>query len=74
MINGAAHYDVRRARVQGDNDTRLEKIQKMRDDGLISEQEYQKISESCPCKAHWYLPTSNKAGENGRGTSKGTAK
>jgi hypothetical protein len=42
MINDAAHYDVRRARVQGDDDAKLEKIQKMRDEGLISEQEYQK--------------------------------
>jgi len=42
MINDAAHYDVRRARIQGDNNARLEKIRKMRDEGLISEQEYER--------------------------------
>lgn len=41
MINDAAHYNVRRTREQGGDDTRLERIQKMRDEGLISEQEYQ---------------------------------
>lgn len=41
MINDAEHYNVRRASTTGNNDARLEKIQKMRDEGLISEQEYQ---------------------------------
>ena len=42
MINDTEHFNVRRARVQGDDDARLKKIQTMRDEGLISEQEYQK--------------------------------
>ena len=42
MLEGTAHYNVHRARVQGDDNARLEKIQKLRDEGLISEHEYQK--------------------------------
>lgn len=42
MLESTAHYNVRRAAVQGSKDVKLGKIQKMHDDGLISEQEYQK--------------------------------
>lgn len=42
LIESTAHYDIRRATVQGSDDVRLGKIQKMRDEGLISEQEFQK--------------------------------
>lgn len=42
MINDTAQYDTRRTASQGSDDEKLGKIQKMRDDGLISEQEYQK--------------------------------
>lgn len=42
MIDNTAHYNVRRTTAQGSDDAKLGKIQKMRDEGLISEQEYQK--------------------------------
>ncbi len=42
MIDDTAHYNVRRTTTQGSEDAKLGKIQKMRDEGLISEQEYQK--------------------------------
>jgi len=42
MLDNTAHYDEHRPRSQGDNDAGLAKNQKMRDEGLISEQEYQK--------------------------------
>jgi hypothetical protein len=41
MIDNTANYNVRRASLDGSDDAKLGKIQKMRDEGLISEQEYQ---------------------------------
>lgn len=42
MMDDTAQYNTRRAALQGSNDAKLGKIQKMRDEGLISEQEFQK--------------------------------
>lgn len=42
MIENTSHYNEHRAASQGSDDAKLEKIQKMRDEGLISDQEYQK--------------------------------
>jgi hypothetical protein len=42
MIDSTAHYNVLRTPSQGSDDARLGRIQKMRDEGLISEQEYDK--------------------------------
>ena len=42
MIENTAQYNARRAMILGSDDARLGKIQKMRDEGLISEQEYQR--------------------------------
>lgn len=42
MMDDTAQYNTRRTTSQGSNDEKLGKIQKMRDEGLISEQEYEK--------------------------------
>ena len=42
MIDDTAQYNTRRTTSLGSDDARLAKVQKMRDEGLISEQEYQK--------------------------------
>jgi uncharacterized membrane protein len=42
MVDDTAQFNTRRATSQGSDDARLGKIQRMRDEGLISEQEYQK--------------------------------
>lgn len=42
MVENTAQYNARRATLQGRDDGKLGKIQKMRDEGLISEQEYQR--------------------------------
>lgn len=41
-IDSNAYYNLRRTESQGDDSAKLGKIQNMRDEGLISEQEYQK--------------------------------
>jgi hypothetical protein len=40
-LDEATHYNAQRQTTQGTDDAQLGKIQKMRDEGLISEQEYQ---------------------------------
>lgn len=42
MMDDTAQYNTRRTASQGSDDAKLGKIQKMRGEGLISEQEYQK--------------------------------
>jgi uncharacterized membrane protein len=42
MIDNTAHYNVLRTSPQGSDKARLGRIQEMRDEGLISEQEYDK--------------------------------
>jgi hypothetical protein len=42
MMDDTAQYNTRRAVSRGSKDAKLGKIQKMRDEGLISEEEYQK--------------------------------
>lgn len=42
MIDNTAHYNVLRTTPQGSNEARLGKLREMRDEGLISEQEYDK--------------------------------
>lgn len=42
MMENNAQYNVHRTASQGSDDAKLGKIQRMRDEGLISEQEYQK--------------------------------
>ena len=46
MIDNTAYYDKRRVASQGNDDAKLEKLQKMRDEGLISEMEFQKKKKS----------------------------
>jgi hypothetical protein len=46
MIDDATYYDNRRAASSGTDDAKLAKLQKMRDEGLISETEFQKKKKS----------------------------
>jgi len=42
MLDNTAHYDLHRPASQGSNEAKLDKLQKMRDEGLVSEKVYQK--------------------------------
>lgn len=52
MIDQNAHYNTQRTTSKGSDDAKLAKIQNMRNEGLISEQELQKKTDDMSLKEH----------------------
>ena len=50
MLDNTAHYDLHRPASQGSNEAKLDKLQKMRDEGLVSEKVYQKKKDEISSK------------------------